>query len=122
MKSESSPPSPSRQRLRRSRLWQVYRGGDVARKKSHMSVIAIESLDDPRLAPYRALKERELARHGGRFIAESEQIVRRLIESQVAVESVLVARRRAEEIVPIVPPHVPVYVVPDERVEQIIGF
>src|SRR4051794_34596025 len=86
------------------------------------SLFAIDSLDDPRLSPYRALKERELAREGGRFIAESEQIVRRLIDSNLQIESVLVARRRAQEIVPIVPEHVPVYVVPDEMVEQIIGF
>lgn len=85
-------------------------------------VVAIESLDDPRLDPYRALKEREVARHGGRFIAESEQVVRRLIDSPIKVESVLVAQRRVEEIAPIAPANVPVYVVADELVERIIGF
>ena len=87
-----------------------------------MVLTHIDSLQDSRLEPYRALKERELARRGGRFIAESEQIVRRLIASNLEVESVLMANRRAAEIAPIVPPHVPAYVVPDELVEQIIGF
>jgi tRNA G18 (ribose-2'-O)-methylase SpoU len=85
-------------------------------------MIAIDSLDDPRLAPYRALKERELARDGGRFIAESEQIVRRLISSDLIVESVLLARRRVEEIAPIVSPVVPVYVVPDAMMQKVIGY
>src|SRR5207249_1633102 len=77
---------------------------------------------DARLAPYRALKERVLAREGGRFIAEGEHVVRRLIDSDLAIESVLLARRRADEIAPIVRAGVPIYVVPDERVEGVIGF
>jgi tRNA G18 (ribose-2'-O)-methylase SpoU len=85
-------------------------------------VIPIDSLNDARLAPYRALKERDLAREGNRFIAESEQIVRRLIDSSLKIDSVLLARRRADEITPIVPPDVPVYVVPDDLVEHVIGF
>jgi tRNA G18 (ribose-2'-O)-methylase SpoU len=68
------------------------------------------------------LKERELARDGGRFIAESEQIVRRLIASDLQVESVLLAQRRVEEIAPIVPPDVPIYVVPDAMMRQVIGY
>jgi tRNA G18 (ribose-2'-O)-methylase SpoU len=87
-----------------------------------MNVQRIDSLDDHRLAPYRALKERELAREGGRFIAEGEYIVRRLLESGYETESVLLAQRRADEIAPLVPPHVPLYVAPDAMMQQIIGF
>jgi tRNA G18 (ribose-2'-O)-methylase SpoU len=86
------------------------------------AVISIDSLDDSRLAPYRALKERELARQGGRFIAESEQVVRRLIDSELEVESVLLASRRIEEIEPIVPANVPIFAVTDALMEQVIGF
>src|SRR6185295_1804942 len=85
-------------------------------------VIHIDSLDDPRLDPYRALKERELARGGGRFIAEGEPLVRRLIDSALRTESVLLAQRRAEEITPIVPMDVPVYVLPDDLVQHVLGF
>jgi len=72
--------------------------------------------------PYRALKERDLAREGGRFIAEGEQVVRRLIDSDLRVESVLLSKRRADEISPIVPSEVPAYVLSDELIEQVIGF
>jgi tRNA G18 (ribose-2'-O)-methylase SpoU len=82
----------------------------------------IESLDDPRLAAYRNLKERDLARDGGRFIAEAEQVVRRLLASDYQTESVLTAQRRAAEIVPIVPENVPVFVVPDSMMQQVVGF
>jgi tRNA G18 (ribose-2'-O)-methylase SpoU len=82
----------------------------------------IHSLDDPCIAPYRNLKDRELARHGNRFIAEGEQVVRRLLASDYPVESVLLAQRRADEIAPILPDSVPVFVVPDPLVHQILGF
>src|SRR3954471_2292535 len=82
----------------------------------------ITSLDDARLGPYRALKERELAREGGRFIAEGEQLVRRLVASDLKTESALLARKRADEIAPIIPPDVPVYVLPDEMVEHVLGY
>ena len=51
----------------------------------------IDSLDDERVRFYRDLKDRDLAREGGRFIAEGETVVRRLLASGYATESVLVA-------------------------------
>src|SRR4051812_31048747 len=75
-------------------------------------IIPITDLNDPRLEPYRKVKERELARDGGRFIAEGEHLVRRLMASDFPVESVLLARRRADELAAAVRPDVPVYVVP----------
>jgi tRNA G18 (ribose-2'-O)-methylase SpoU len=85
-------------------------------------VVAISGLDDPRVAAYRNLKDHELAALDGRFIAEGELVVRRLLESGWAVESVLLADRRADEISPLVPPGVPVYVAPAATVNQIVGF
>ena len=82
----------------------------------------IDSFDDPRVAHYRNLKDRELDRRGMLFIAEGEHLVRRLLASDFEVESVLLAQRRAEEIAPIVPAHVPVYVVPQERMNEILGM
>lgn len=41
------------------------------------SIIPIDSLDDPRIADYRLLKDRELAECGGKFIAEGELVSRR---------------------------------------------
>jgi tRNA G18 (ribose-2'-O)-methylase SpoU len=82
----------------------------------------IDSLDDPRVNPYRLLKDRDVARDGDRFIAEGELVVRRLLQSKYSAESVFVAQRRAEEIAPIVPDSVPLYVAPDELMYQVMGF
>jgi tRNA G18 (ribose-2'-O)-methylase SpoU len=85
-------------------------------------IIPVETLDDPRIAPYRNVKDRDLAADGNRFLAESEQVVRRLLMSSLTVESVLLAQRRQEEISPILPAQVPVYVVSDGLMKQILGF
>lgn len=87
-----------------------------------MPVHDIDSLDDPRVAPYRNLKDRELAAEGGRFIAEGEHLVRRLLESDYPTESVLMARRRAAELGPLVPAAVDLFIAPDGMVDAIIGF
>lgn len=87
-----------------------------------MNIHHIDSLDDPRVAPYRLLKDRELARDGGRFIAEGEHVVRRLLSSGYATESVLLAARRVAEIAPAVPDGVPVLAVSDELIHAIIGY
>lgn len=87
-----------------------------------MPVIPVQSLDDPRLAPYRNLKERDLSREGDRFIAEGENLVRRLLASRLRTESVLLADRRAHEIAPIVPPEIPVYVAPAAVVNGVLGY
>jgi tRNA G18 (ribose-2'-O)-methylase SpoU len=84
-------------------------------------MISIASLDDPRVALYRNLKDRELAREGGRFMAEGEFILRRLLASDFPVESVLLDQRRAPEMAPLVPGGVPVYVAPTAVFRQIIG-
>jgi tRNA G18 (ribose-2'-O)-methylase SpoU len=82
----------------------------------------VHSLDDPRLAPYRNLKDRELARLDGRFIAESDLIVRRLLASDYHTESVLVASRKADAIAAVTPASVPLYVLPEEQLDAVIGY
>jgi tRNA G18 (ribose-2'-O)-methylase SpoU len=87
-----------------------------------MAIFQIDSLDDPRLAPYRHLKDRDLARDGGRFIAEGENVVRRLLRSAIAVESVLVAHRKCDAIAPLVPQTTTMLTADDALIERIIGF
>jgi len=82
----------------------------------------VDSLDDSRLAAYRNMKDRELARDGERFIAEGEQVVRRLLQSKLRTESVLIAERKAAAILPVVPAGVPVWVASDRLIESVIGF
>jgi len=87
-----------------------------------MPTARIDSLDDPRVAPYRNLKDHELDRAGKLFIAEGEHVVRRLLASDFPVESVMLDRRRAGEIAPLLPEHVPVYVVSTAVMSGVLGF
>jgi len=57
--------------------------------------LEITDADDPRLADYRALKERHLNAEGGRFVAERERVVRRLLASGLPVRSILATPPRA---------------------------
>ncbi len=83
--------------------------------------IPLDTLDDPRLAPYRNVKDRQLLSEN-RFVTEGEYIVRRLLDSTLRTESLLLAARRADEIAPLAPPDVPVYIVPDHAIHAILGF
>lgn len=84
--------------------------------------VEILSVDDLRIAPYRNLKDRDLAREGGRFIAEGEFVVRRLLASDYPVESVLLATRRVEEIGPLVADGTTIYVADTDVVNGILGY
>ncbi|HEV2296040.1 MAG TPA: RNA methyltransferase [Tepidisphaeraceae bacterium] len=87
-----------------------------------MPIIPIDSLDDPRVALYRNLKDRELERRGRHFIAEGEHLTRRLLASDFPVDSVMLAERRVAEMAAIVPDHIPVYVTSQDLMNQILGL
>ena len=81
----------------------------------------LSSLDDPRLAPYRNMKERTL-RGEKLFVTEGLLLTERLLESPFRTESLLVTERMASQVQSRVPPEVPVYVVPDELIAELVGF
>jgi tRNA G18 (ribose-2'-O)-methylase SpoU len=85
-------------------------------------MVSITSIDDPRISPYRNLKDRQLERDGARFIAEGGLILQRLLASDYPVESVLLSERTAHEIAPMVPSDVPVYVATDAIIKDVIGY
>lgn len=87
-----------------------------------MSLVPIDSLDDPRVALYRNLKDRELERRGRHFIAEGEHLTRRLLASDFPIDSVMLVERRVAELAAIVPEHVPVYVVTQDVMNEIVGL
>jgi tRNA G18 (ribose-2'-O)-methylase SpoU len=68
------------------------------------------------------LKDRDIAREHGLFIAEGEHLLRRLIDSPLPTHSVLLSDRRVDEMAPLVPPAVPVYVATDATMRDVIGF
>ncbi len=82
----------------------------------------IDSINDPRIAPYRHLKDRDLASTTDLFIAEGELVVRRLLASALRTHSVFLSERRAEEIAPLAPDDVPVYIAHHELMHDIVGF
>ena len=87
-----------------------------------MPLIPIESLADPRVAAYVNVKDRDLARWQGRFIAEGEHIVRRLLASDFEAESVLMVERHVGEIGPLIHDYIPAYVVTTALMNGITGM
>jgi tRNA G18 (ribose-2'-O)-methylase SpoU len=85
-------------------------------------MIRITSIDDPRIAPYLNLKDRELARNGDRFIAEGEYIVRRLLASDYACESIVMVERLADEIATVARADTQIFVTDAALLRHIIGF
>jgi tRNA G18 (ribose-2'-O)-methylase SpoU len=84
--------------------------------------IEISEAEDPRVVDYGRLKERWLNAEGGRFVAESERVVRRLIESGLGVHSVLLTAPRLATLADALRGAFPVYLAPQELLDRIAGF
>ena len=86
--------------------------------------ICVDNLDDPRLRPYRNLRERTL-RGESIFVAEGALVVERLLRSRFGVESSLTTRKETGlgDCLSLVPADVPIYRV-DERAaaNELVGF
>ncbi len=87
-----------------------------------MPQIFVTDIKDARLDDYRNLKDNRLAEDGGKFIAESEGVVRQLIASALAVHSVLVTTPRLDALSGVLPPALPVYVAAQSVMDQVAGF
>ncbi len=82
--------------------------------------------DDPRLEPYRAIRERDLVGREGRFVVEGEVVLRLMLtRGRFRLESVLLSRRRltgSPDLAADVPADVPLYVAEDSVIEASAGF
>ena len=87
-----------------------------------MTIVLIDSIDDPRVESYRNLKLKNLQRGGQFFIAEGKKVVERLLESDFQTASVFISQRRVEEWQAKVPDHVTLFVAPQEVMNQLVGF
>ena len=87
-----------------------------------MPQIPVHDLDDPRLACYRDLSERNLTRQSGLFIAEGEKVSERLFASRFETVSVLAELALANRYASLLPQHVPVYVAPRDLLQTTVGF
>lgn len=86
------------------------------------NVIPISGIEDPRLAPYRNLRNRNPAVEGDTFIAEGRLVVDRLIDSDYAIESLLLEAGKENEFVSRVDHNVPIYCLPPAEIKELVGF
>ena len=87
-----------------------------------MEVERVREVDDPRLADYRELRDGERRRREGTFIAESRQVVRRLLGSRFRTRSVLATEAAAADLGDVLADGLPVYVAPKETIRRVVGF
>lgn len=99
---------------------EIVRAGGASGNK--MPLIPLDRLEDPRLLPYRQLKRSNLTRWSGIFVAEGEKVVLRLLASDLGIDSVLVAERLANRVLPHAERDFPIFVVPDRMIEPLVGF
>jgi tRNA G18 (ribose-2'-O)-methylase SpoU len=89
-------------------------------------IIHIEDPDDPRVAPYRDVRERDLVGREGLFIAEGEVVLRVLARSpRHRPISLLIARKRVvalAELIDTLPAEVPVYTAGQAVMDALVGF
>ncbi|MFT4184803.1 MAG: RNA methyltransferase [Rhizobium sp.] len=93
-------------------------------------LIEITHADDPRIAEFRDIRERDLTGRESRFIAEGTVVLRLLAEAHAAgddfvAEKVLLLRNRVgglEAVISAFPPDVPVYVADGPILDGIVGF
>jgi tRNA G18 (ribose-2'-O)-methylase SpoU len=87
--------------------------------------LAETALDDAGLADYRDLRDRRLHEDSGRFVAESELVVRKLLDAKLRVCSVLLTAPRLaalESALAASTDTIAVYVIPQAVMDQIAGF
>jgi len=89
-------------------------------------LVRITEADDPRIAPYRSIREPELVRRDGGFVVEGEVVLRTAVrEGRHPLQSVLLAQSRVEKLadtLALLPEQVPVYVAPQAVLDAIAGF
>lgn len=91
-----------------------------------MNLTAIDDPDDPRLAGYRDIRERDLVGRQGRFIAEGKVVLAALFGAgRFTAESVLILEGRLSgmsEILARAPAALPVYVADRNVMDKVAGF
>lgn len=89
-------------------------------------LIPIADAEDPRVAAYRDIRERDLVGREGQFIAEGEVVLRVLADHRGdLIQSLLIDGRRLDKLAPILaalPQATPVYVTEQGALDAIAGF
>jgi len=89
-------------------------------------LIEITDPADPRVGDFRTLRDAELRKRyegeAGVLIAEGPAVVRQLVASRYPTRSLLLEADRAEELAPLAPEGVPVYVAERDLLYEIVAF
>ena len=89
-------------------------------------IIPVTDPEDPRVAPYLAVRERDVAGRQGRFIAEGEVVLRVLARSPlVRARSLLIAEGRLARLAPLIEQFsddTPVYGAGQAVMDAVVGF
>ena len=89
-------------------------------------IVQIDDADDPRLEPYRNVRERDLVGRDGLFVAEGRVVLEKLIAAHPErLVSVLVASHRVKSLAGILgglPSGTPVYSAAQAAMDQVVGF
>ncbi len=91
------------------------------------SIVPITDPDDPRIAAYRQVRERDLVGRQGGFIAEGEVVLNVLLgpHSRCRPASLLIAEKRLDHLAPLIgtlPAEIPVYAASQAVMDAIVGF
>jgi tRNA G18 (ribose-2'-O)-methylase SpoU len=88
--------------------------------------VLVDDPDDPRVAGYRAVRERDLVGREGRFVAEGDVVLGVLLtRSRHPVESCLISQKRLAAVEPVLarlPDDIPVYVANQAVIDAVTGF
>ena len=89
-------------------------------------VVEIDDPDDPRIAVFRKVRERDVGRRCGGFIAEGEVVLRVLARSrQCRTRSVLIASKRIQRMTPLLAAFgedVAIYAAAQSVMDAVVGF
>ena len=88
-------------------------------------LIPISDLSDNRLCHYVDIRQARAASSSTNqehFVAEGRHVVRRLIDSNFDLESVLIEADKEEPLIASLPEHVPVYTMSREQINHVVGF
>jgi tRNA G18 (ribose-2'-O)-methylase SpoU len=91
------------------------------------TLVPIDDPADPRIAPYLAVRERDLVGRGDGFIAEGEVVLRVLLgpDARAKPASLLIAENRIARLAPLlegVPAETPIYAASQGVMDAIVGF
>ncbi len=91
-----------------------------------MKLRRVDSLDFPELEPYRTLREKTWHWQTGHFVAESEKVVKALLESGIGVLSMLLTEEWLAAHSEVTEhqglEQTEIFVVPDDLVQSIVGY